>query len=109
MIQWLAVSSGREGRAIQCLAVSNGRGVELSQWLAMSSRRERRAVVLTQNAGSSPTSTRRVRGGVVLTNSGRRCERGRPREMCAAARDVSGSWVSASTERERRELVHGLR
>jgi hypothetical protein len=39
----------------------------------------------------------------VLTYSWRRCERGRTRKKCAAARDVSGSWVSVSTRRERRE------
>ena len=66
-------------------------------------------MVLTQSAGSSSKSTRRVRGGLVLIYSGRRCERGHTREMCAAARDVSGRWVSVSTRREREELVHGLR
>ena len=101
--------SGREGRVTQCLAISDGRGVELSQWLAVSSRRERRAVALTQSTDSSHKSTKRVRGGLVLTYSGRRCERGHTREMCTAARDVSGSWVSASTGRERGELVHGLK
>jgi hypothetical protein len=61
--------------------------------------------VLIQSTGSSCTTTRRVRRGVVLTYSWRRCERERTREKCAATRDVGGSWVSASTRRERKEEV----
>ena len=92
----------------QFLAISDERRIELSQWLAVSSRRERRAVALTQSTDSSHKSTRTVRRELVLTYSGR-CERGHTREKFTAARGVSGSWMSASTGRERGEMVHGLR
>ena len=80
--RWLAVNSRREGRVTQCLTVSDGRGIELSQWLAMNSRRERRAVVLTLSTSSSCKSTRRVRGGLMLTYSGRRREKGNTIGRC---------------------------
>ena len=100
------MSSGREGRVTQFLAISDGRRVELSQWLAVSSRREKSCGIDPEHC--SHKSTRTVRRELVLTYSGR-CERGHTREIFTAARDVSGSWVSASTVRERGEMVHGLR
>ena len=90
--RWLTVSSGREGRVTQCLAVSDGRRVVLSQWVVWAA--EERGE-LWQFPQKHQKSERRAGADLQWEKVWE--------GTCTAA---SGSWVSASTWRGGGELVH---